>query len=57
MCLLEPSLPAGPLVVHCQAGARSAIAASLLHRLGRTDVQNMVGGYLAWTAASLPVQR
>ncbi len=52
-----PSLPVGPLVVHCQAGARSAIAASLLHRLGRTDVQNLVGGYLGWTAASLPVQR
>ncbi len=51
------ALPDAPLVVHCQSGARSAIAASLLHRLGRTDVQNMVGGFNAWQAAALPVER
>jgi len=51
------SLPPAPLVVHCQAGTRSAIAASLLQRLGRTDVYSMVGGYSAWTAADLPIER
>lgn len=50
------SLPGAPLVVQCQGGTRSAIAASLLHRLGRTDVRNLVGGYQAWTAAQLPVE-
>lgn len=43
-----------PVVVHCQAGGRSAIAASLLQRAG-FDVINMAGGYNAWTAAGLPV--
>jgi hydroxyacylglutathione hydrolase len=44
-----------PVVVHCQAGARSAIAASVLQARGRTDVVNMVGGYTAWQRAGLPV--
>ena len=51
------SLPDAPLVVHCQGGARSAIAASLLHRLGRTDVRNLVDGVQGWTAAQLPLER
>lgn len=42
------------VIVHCQAGARSAIAASLLRRAGINDVTNMVGGFGAWTAAGLP---
>ncbi len=40
------------VVVHCQAGARSAIAASLLKRLGREHVTNLAGGYDAWLGAS-----
>lgn len=47
------SLPDTPLVMQCQSGARSAIAASLLKRLGRTDVRNLVGGYAAWRSAGL----
>jgi hydroxyacylglutathione hydrolase len=46
-----------PLVVHCQAGARSAIAASVLQARGLTNVVNMVGGYAAWQQAGLPVER
>ena len=46
-----PSLPPGPLVVQCQSGARSAIAASLLARLGRADVTSLAGGYVAWRGA------
>lgn len=41
-------LPAGPFGVQCQSGARSAIATSLLHRLGRTEAINLEGGYAAW---------
>ena len=41
-------LPRGPLVLQCQGGARSAIATSLLKRLGRHDVTNLIGGYDAW---------
>ncbi|MEI6255508.1 MAG: MBL fold metallo-hydrolase [Planctomycetota bacterium] len=43
-----------PVVVHCEGGYRSAIAASLLQRLGRADVHDLVGGYKAWIAAKLP---
>jgi hydroxyacylglutathione hydrolase len=43
-----------PVAVHCEGGYRSAIAASLLQKLGRRDVHDMVGGYKAWLAAKLP---
>jgi hydroxyacylglutathione hydrolase len=45
-----------PLVVHCQAGARSAIAASVLERAGRPGAINLTGGIDAWTAAGLPTR-
>jgi len=47
-------LPATTLYVHCQSGARSAIATSLLHRLGRADAVNVRGGFAAWQASVLP---
>jgi rhodanese-related sulfurtransferase/glyoxylase-like metal-dependent hydrolase (beta-lactamase superfamily II) len=48
-------VPAGkPIVVHCEGGYRSAIAASLLQKFGRKDVRDLVGGYKAWLAAKLP---
>jgi hydroxyacylglutathione hydrolase len=43
------------VVLQCQAGGRSAIAASLLQRAGRTNVSNLVGGFDAWKGAGLPV--
>lgn len=39
-----------PVIVQCQGGERSAIAASLLQRAG-FDVINMAGGLNAWSAA------
>ncbi len=49
-------LPADrPIVVQCRGGSRSAIAASLLRRLGRSDVSNLTGGIDAWRAAGLPL--
>lgn len=45
------TLPPTPLVLQCQSGARSSIAASLLMRLGRRDVTNLQGGYVGWLAA------
>ncbi len=44
-----------PVVVQCKSGGRSAIAASLLRRLGRQDVLNLTGGVEAWVAAGQPV--
>jgi hydroxyacylglutathione hydrolase len=62
-----PNIPAGyledrldempretPLVVHCQAGARSAIAASLLQARGFDNVVNLRGGYAEWKASGHP---
>jgi rhodanese-related sulfurtransferase len=31
-----PCLPPGPIWVHCQAGYRASVAASILHAAGRT---------------------
>jgi rhodanese-related sulfurtransferase len=50
-------IPVGrPIVVHCEGGYRSAIAASVIQRLGRKDVHDLVGGFKAWVAATLPVE-
>jgi hydroxyacylglutathione hydrolase len=46
-----------PIVLQCQGGARSAIAASLLRAEGFTDVVNLVGGYAAWEAGGHAVER
>ena len=45
-----------PVIVHCQGGARSAIAASLLQAEGVPDVLNLAGGFNEWRAAGLPVE-
>ena len=65
-----PNIPAGelaermgelprkrPLVVHCQGGTRSAIAASLLDRAGVTGVLDLAGGFAEWEGEGLPVAR
>ena len=44
-----------PVVVQCQAGARSAIAASVLLAHGRANVINLVGGFDAWKGEGLPI--
>lgn len=45
-----------PLVVHCEGGYRSAIACSLL-KLHGYQPTDLVGGFKAWEASSLPVVR
>ncbi|MBI2795235.1 MAG: MBL fold metallo-hydrolase [Gemmatimonadetes bacterium] len=45
-----------PLVVQCQGGTRSAIAASVLRARGAKAVGNLEGGIDAWRAAGLPVE-
>jgi hydroxyacylglutathione hydrolase len=46
-----------PVIVHCQAGARSAIAASLLRAHGFPQVITLAGGFNEWQAAGQPVHR
>jgi hydroxyacylglutathione hydrolase len=65
-----PNIPAGeigdrigelpearPLVVHCQGGTRSAIAASVLDAKGVSGVLDLPGGFAEWEGAGLPVVR
>jgi hydroxyacylglutathione hydrolase len=42
------------VIVHCQTGARAAIAASVLKARGLRDVGVFTGGYAEWTAAGQP---
>jgi len=46
-----------PIVVQCQGGARSAIATSVLQRLGVTGARDLVGGFQAWERSGGPVER
>jgi len=53
---LDQLPPPGPIVLQCQTGSRSAIAASLLAARGRTDVFNLEGGFAAWQQAGYRVE-
>lgn len=44
-----------PTVVYCASGYRSSIAASTLRASGFDTVAEMLGGFAAWSATSLPV--
>ena len=44
-----------PLLVYCQGGYRSSIAASLLQGRGFRRISEIAGGIAAWEAANLPV--
>jgi rhodanese-related sulfurtransferase len=46
----------GPLIVMCQEGYSSSLAAATLQRLGVVDATDLVGGFEAWAAAGLPVR-
>jgi len=46
----------GLVIVHCQGGYRSMIAASILEKAGRTNIIDLMGGYSAWEALQLPSQ-
>ncbi|HEU4698836.1 MAG TPA: rhodanese-like domain-containing protein [Gemmatimonadales bacterium] len=46
-----------PVVVHCQGGGRSAIAASVLEGQGIPNAVNLEGGYGRWALEGHPVER
>ncbi|PKO64363.1 MAG: hypothetical protein CVU22_24660 [Betaproteobacteria bacterium HGW-Betaproteobacteria-16] len=56
---LEDKLPLMPkdseIVVHCNVGHRSGLAASILKRHGFTRIHNMLGGITAWEKLGLPL--
>lgn len=43
------------IVVYCQTGMRSALAAETLLRMGYANVRSLAGGFGAWSKAGLPV--
>jgi hydroxyacylglutathione hydrolase len=45
-----------PVIVHCQTGARAAMAASILLARGFDDVAQFPGGFAEWRAAGQPVK-
>lgn len=45
------------VVVQCQSGGRSSIAASVLRSRGYTNVVNLTGGIEEWKKQKLPVER
>lgn len=49
--------PARPLVVHCQGGTRSAIAAGIMDVHGVAGVVDLPGGFAEWEREGLPVVR
>ncbi len=48
--------PDRPVVLQCESGYRSAIAASILQAAGHSNVINLVGGIARWRSRGLPVQ-
>jgi rhodanese-related sulfurtransferase len=44
------------LIVMCNEGYQSSLAAATLHDLGLTRTTDLAGGFQAWRAAGLPVE-
>ena len=45
------------IVLYCHSGARSALAADTLQKMGYTNVFSLTGGYTSYQAAGLPSQK
>ena len=45
------------VVVYCGVGGRSALAAKSLAEMGYDKVENLQGGWSAWTNSGLPVEQ
>ena len=44
-----------PVLVLCQSGGRSALAAARLRALGMDNIADVAGGFQAWRQAGLPI--
>src|SRR5574342_104694 len=49
--------PKTPIVLYCQTGLRSMLAAKALHELGYEKVINLQGGFQKWAQSGLPVMK
>ena len=50
-------LKSTPIIVYCQGGGRSAVAADTLGKMGYTNVLSLAGGLAAYQAADLPMDQ
>jgi rhodanese-related sulfurtransferase len=55
----EPALGAidTKLILICHEGYQSSLAAATLHQLGRAAATDVIGGFVAWRDAGLPVKQ
>ena len=56
---IETQVPdkSATLVLYCGGGYRSALAADALRKMGYTNAISLDGGWRAWQAAGLPVEK
>jgi rhodanese-related sulfurtransferase len=56
---IETKVPdkATKMVLYCGGGFRSALAADVLQQMGYTNVISLDGGWRAWQAAGMPVEK
>ena len=54
---LELVPPRQQVIVQCGGGLRSQIVASMLQRVGFTNIRNLSGGINAWKSAGLPTDK
>jgi rhodanese-related sulfurtransferase len=47
----------GRVALICDGGYQSSLAAATLRRFGLADVTDVIGGFRAWRAVGLPVER
>jgi rhodanese-related sulfurtransferase len=52
----DAALAGRRLIVMCAEGYSSSLAAVSLHEVGLGDATDVIGGFLAWRAAGLPVE-
>jgi len=45
------------VIIACQVGSRSIIAASILQKEGRSGIMNLPGGFAEWERSGHPVER
>jgi rhodanese-related sulfurtransferase len=50
-------LTARPIVVYCDRGGRTRSAESALGKQGFKEIYHLQGGFAAWKAAGLPVEK
>lgn len=50
-------LTSRPVVVYCDRGVRSRMAAGTLSKQGFADLYSLTGGFRAWKSAGLPVEK